>query len=406
MLDPASLRTDFPALHQQVHGKPLIYLDNGATTHKPRAVLNAIARFYEQDNSNVHRGLHELSNRATTAYESARARVARFLHAASPEEIVFTRGTTEAINLVAHGLASRLKPGDEILLTEAEHHSNLVPWQLAAQRSGATLRFLPITPDTSALDLSRLDDLLTHHTKVFAFTHISNTLGFLTPARDLCARARAAGALTVIDAAQSAGHMPLDVQDLGCDFLAFSGHKCAGPTGIGVLYGRFDALDALPPWQGGGEMIAQVRYGASTYKAAPQKFEAGTPPIAGAIGLAAALDYLDGVGMDAIAAHDRALAAQAHRALAALGFLRILGPAPEARTGLLTFTMDGLHAADIVTAADQAGIALRGGHHCTEPLHHKLGLSASARASFYLYNTDEEIHALAAALKKIHTLLA
>lgn len=405
MLDPHSLRADFPALHQQVHGKPLIYLDNGATTHKPRPVLDALAHFYEHDNSNVHRGLHELSNRATTAYESARARVARFLNAASPEEIVFTRGTTEAINLVAHGLASRLQPGDEILLTEAEHHSNLVPWQLAAQRSGATLRFLPITLDTAALDLSQLDDFLTHRTKVFAFTHISNTLGFLTPARDLCARARAVGALTVIDAAQSAGHMRLDVQDLGCDFLAFSGHKCAGPTGIGVLYGRFDALDSLPPWQGGGEMIAHVRYSASTYKRAPQKFEAGTPPIAGAIGLAAALDYLEGIGMDAIAAHDRELAALAHRELAALGFVRILGPGPEHRAGLITFTIDGLHAADIVTAADQAGIALRGGHHCTEPLHHKLGLSASARASFYLYNTPEEIHALATTLQKIHTLL-
>ena len=406
MFDPVRIRADFPALHQKVHGKPLIYLDNGATTQKPRPVLDALAHFYEQDNANVHRGLHELSNRATAAYEAARTRVARFLHAASPEEIVFTRGTTESINLVAHGLAARLKPGDEILLTEAEHHSNLVPWQLAAQRSGATLRFLPVTADTSGFDYSRLDDLLTHHTKVFAFTHVSNTLGLLTPARELCARARAAGAISVIDAAQSAGHMKIDVQDLGCDFLAFSGHKCAGPTGIGVLYGRFDLLDSLPPWQGGGEMISQVRYGASTYKAAPQKFEAGTPNIADAIALAAALDYLESIGMDAIFAHDRALAALAHRELAALGFLRILGPAPDERTGLVTFTMDGVHAADIVTAADQAGIALRGGHHCTEPLHHKLGLSASVRASFYLYNTEEEIGALSACLKKIHTLLA
>lgn len=406
MFDPVRIRADFPALHQQVHGKPLIYLDNGATTHKPRPVLDALARFYEQDNANVHRGLHELSNRATAAYEAARTRTARFLHAASAEEIVFTRGTTEAINLVAHGLAARLRPGDEILLTEAEHHSNLVPWQLAAQRSGATLRFLPITPDTAALDLSRLDELLTHHTKVFAFTHISNTLGFVTPARELCTRARAAGALTVIDAAQSAGHLKIDVQDLGCDFLAFSGHKCAGPTGIGVLYGRFDILDSLPPWQGGGEMISQVRYGNSTYKAAPQKFEAGTPNIADAIALAAAFDYLDSIGMDAIFAHDRALAALAHRELEALGFLRILGPAPDQRSGLVTFTMDSVHAADIVTAADQSGIALRGGHHCTEPLHHKLGLSASARASFYLYNTEEEVHALVACLKKIHTLLS
>lgn len=406
MLDAARLRADFPALHQQVHGKPLIYLDNGATTHKPRPVLAALEKFYAADNANVHRGLHELSNRATAAYEAARLRVARFLHAASGEEIVFTRGTTESINLVAHGLATRLRPGDEILLTEVEHHSNLVPWQLAAQRSGATLRYLPLLPDTTALDEAALDHLLTERTKVFAFTHISNTLGLVTPARAWCARARAVGALSVVDAAQSAGHQKLDVQDLGCDFLAFSGHKCAGPTGIGVLYGRFEELDRLPPWQGGGEMIAQVRYGASTYKAAPQKFEAGTPHISGAIALAAALDYLESVGMEAVAAHDRALAALAHRELEALGCLRILGPRPEARTGLVAFTMEGVHAADIVTAADQAGIALRGGHHCTEPLHHKLGLAASTRASFYLYNTEEEIHALAAALQRIHRLLA
>lgn len=407
MLDTAALRQDFPALHQTVHGKPLIYLDNGATTHKPRAVLEALERFYSRDNSNVHRGLHELSNRATTAYENARLRVARFIGAASGEEIVFTRGTTEAINLVAHGLTARLRPGDEILLTEIEHHSNLVPWQLLAQRTGATLRFLPLKADATGLDAARLDALLSEQTKVFSFTHLSNTLGVITPAREWCARARAAGALTVVDAAQSAGHMKLNVQELGCDFLAFSGHKCAGPTGIGVLYGRFAELDRLPPWQGGGEMISHVRYEGSTYKAAPQKFEAGTPPIAQAIGLAAALDYLEGVGMDAIAAHDRALAALAHRELEALGFVRMLGPSiARERTSLVAFNLDGVHAADVVTAADQAGIALRGGHHCTEPLHSKLGLSASVRASFYLYNTEEEIRALVQALQKIHRLLA
>jgi cysteine desulfurase / selenocysteine lyase len=404
MFDPARIRADFPALHQQVKGRPLVYLDNGATTHKPQAVLDALTHFYSRDNSNVHRGLHELSNRATTAYENARTRTARFLHAASPEEIVFTRGTTESINLVAHGLASRLKPGDEILLTEMEHHSNLVPWQLAAQRSGATLRFLPITPDTAALYLSQLDPYLTEKTKIFAFTHISNTLGVINPAKTLCARARAFGALTLVDAAQSAGHMKIDVQDLGCDFLVFSGHKCAGPTGIGVLYGRFDILDSLPPYQGGGEMISTVRYEGSTYKAAPQKFEAGTPNIADAIGLAAALDYLDSIGMDAIFAHDRELAAHAHRELASIPGLRILGPGPEERSGLVTFTMEGIHAADIVTTANEFGIALRGGHHCTEPLHHKLGIPASARASFYLYNTEKEIGILVDTLKKIHAI--
>jgi cysteine desulfurase / selenocysteine lyase len=406
MFDPARIRAEFPALHQQVKGRPLIYLDNGATTHKPQTVLDALTHFYARDNSNVHRGLHELSNRATTAYENARTRTARFLNAVSPEEIVFTRGTTESINLVAHGLASRLKPGDEILLTEMEHHSNLVPWQLAAQRSGATLRFLPITPDTSSLDLSQLDHCLTRKTKIFAFTHISNTLGVINPVKALCRRARAVGALTLVDAAQSAGHMKTDVQDLDCDFLVFSGHKCAGPTGIGVLYGRFDILNSLPPYQGGGEMISSVRYEGSTYKAAPQKFEAGTPNIADAIGLAAALDYLDDIGMDAIFAHDRELAAHAHRELAAIPGLHILGPGPEERSGLVTFTMEGIHAADIVTTANEFGIALRGGHHCTEPLHHKLGIPASARASFYLYNTKEEIGILVDTLKKIHAIFA
>jgi cysteine desulfurase / selenocysteine lyase len=406
MFDPAAIRSDFPALHQEVKGRPLVYLDNGATTHKPRAVLDALDHFYASDNSNVHRGLHELSNRATTAYEAARNRTARFVNAASAEEIVFTRGTTESINLVAQGLAQRLKPGDEILLTEMEHHSNLVPWQLAAQRSGATLRHIPITADTHALDLSTLDALLTEKTKVFAFTAISNTLGTINPVPSLCARARAVGALTLVDAAQSVGHQPTDVQEMGCDFLTFSGHKCAGPTGIGVLYGKFDVLDSLPPYQGGGEMIAHVSYGTSTYKAAPQKFEAGTPNIADAIGLAAAFDYLDALGMDAIFAHDQELAAHAHEQLATLPGIRILGPGPHQRSGLVTFTIDGLHAADIVTAANEFGIALRGGHHCTEPLHHKLGIPASARASFYLYNTREEVDVLVQTLKKIHALLA
>jgi cysteine desulfurase/selenocysteine lyase len=405
MFDPATIRADFPALHQQVKGRPLVYFDNGATTHKPRAVLDALTHFYEADNSNVHRGLHELSNRATTAYEDSRTRTARFLNAASPEEIVFTRGTTESINLVAHGLAARLRPGDEILLTEMEHHSNLVPWQLAAQRSGATLRYIPVTPDTSALDLSQLDRLLTERTKILAFTSISNTLGVINPVKELCARARAVGALTLVDAAQSVGHQKTDVRDLDCDFLAFSGHKCAGPTGIGILYGKFDVLDSLPAYQGGGEMIASVRYGESTYKAAPQKFEAGTPNIADAIALATAFDYLDRLGMDAIFAHDQKLAATAHTRLASIPGIRILGPAPTARSGLVTFTIDGLHAADIVTAANEFGIALRGGHHCTEPLHHKLGIPASARASFYVYNSEEEVDVFVKTLEKIHALL-
>ena len=309
--DWAALRADFPILRQLVHRQPLIYLDNGATTQKPRAVIDALVRYYERDNANVHRAIHELSYRATTAYEAARARAARFVNATSPEEIVFTRGTTEGINLVSYAFTPRLKRGDAILLTEMEHHSNLVPWQLLARRTGAQLLFVPVTGDDGLLDLARIDDLLGRNVRLFAFTHISNSLGTVNPVAELCARARRHGAVTVVDAAQSAGHLPLDVQALGCDFLAFSGHKMAGPTGIGVLFGRHELLDALEPFQGGGEMIASVQFEQSTWNKVPHKFEAGTPNIAGAVGLHAAMDYLDGIGRPAIAAHDEELARQA-----------------------------------------------------------------------------------------------
>jgi cysteine desulfurase/selenocysteine lyase len=391
--DWAALRADFPILHQLVHGQPLVYLDNGATTQKPRSVIDALVRYYERDNANVHRAIHELSYRATTAYEAARARTAQFINAASPEEVVFTRGTTESLNLLAYAFTSRLKRGDAILLTEMEHHSNLVPWQLLAQRTGAQLLFVPVTGDDGLLDLSRLDDLLGRNVKLFAFTHISNSLGTVNPVAELCARARRHGALSIVDAAQSAGHLPLDVQALGCDFLAFSGHKMAGPTGIGVLFGRHQLLEDLDPFQGGGEMIASVQFEQSTWNKVPHKFEAGTPDIAGAVGLHAAMDYLDAAGRPAIAAHDEALARDAFARLGEIPGLRRFGP-PGERGGLVSFALAGAHAHDVVTFADRQGIALRGGHHCNQPLLRKLGVAATTRASFYLYNTPGEVDRL------------
>src|SRR2546426_3950644 len=309
-MDWAGVRADFPILDQKVHGRPLIYFDNAATTQKPRAVLDALRRYYEQDNANVHRGIHELSQRATAAFEAARARAANFINARSADEIIFTRGTTEGINLVAAAWGSKhIKSGDKILLTEMEHHSNIVPWQLLAERTGAKLLYFPITGDIGLLDLSRLDEWLTKEVKLFAMTHISNSLGTINPVAELCARARSLGVTTLVDAAQSAGHMPVDVQQIGCDFLAFSGHKICAPTGIGVLYGRQELLEAMPPWQGGGEMILSVDFYNTTYKHAPHKFEAGTPDISGPIGLHAAMDYLDGIGREKIFKHDRELAA-------------------------------------------------------------------------------------------------
>lgn len=396
------LRSDFPVLHQQVHGKPLVYLDNAATSHKPRAVIEAIAHYYERDNSNVHRGLHALSMRATDAYEAARARVARFINAAEPAEVIFTRGTTESVNVIARGLAGRLRAGDVILATEMEHHSNLVPWQQLARATGATLRLVPVlgADAEGGLDLPALDTLLTPAVKIFAFTHVSNTLGIVNPAAALCARARAVGALTVIDAAQSIGHLPLDVRALGADFLAFSGHKMCGPTGIGVLYGRRSLLDAMPPDETGGGMVVTVTYEGATWKPAPERFEAGTPNIAGAVGLAAACDYLDGVGREAIARHDAELAAAAYQRLAELQGIRLLGPRGP-RSGLVSFAFEDVHAHDVVTFADEDGVALRGGHHCNQPLMRKLGLASTTRASFYLYNGEAEIDSLVRSLRRI-----
>jgi cysteine desulfurase / selenocysteine lyase len=406
MIDWAKLRADFPILDQKVHDHPLVYFDNAASSQKPRAVLDALRNYYEHDNANVHRGIHELSNRATAAFEAARARAARFLNANSNNEIIFTRGTTEGINLVAQSWgAKNLKAGDKILLTEMEHHSNLVPWQMIAERTGAKLEYLPVTGDEGLLDLGKLDELLTREVKLFAFTHISNSLGTVNPVAELCERARKLGVTTLVDAAQSAGHRLLDVRELGCDFLVFSGHKICGPTGIGVLWGREEILNAMPPYQGGGEMILNVDYFKTTYKLAPHRFEAGTPDISGAVGLHAALDYLDAVGRDNIFRHDQELAAYAYEELARLKDIRLFGP-KTGRAGLVSFLLKDVHAHDVVTVADQRGVALRGGHHCNQPLMKKLGVASTARASFYFYNTKAEVDRFIEVVKEIQKFFA
>ncbi len=397
-----SSRRDFPILNQQVHGHPLVYLDNAATSQKPRAVIDALSRFYENDNANVHRGIHELSNRSTMAFEAARDRAARFIQARQSSEIIFTRGATEGINLVAYTWGSKnLKAGDTILLTEMEHHSNIVPWQLLAARSGAKLSYIPVTGDDGLLDLSGLDDRLNDPSvKLFAFTHVSNTLGTINPVAELCARARKRKIVTLVDGAQSVGHRPVNVQEIGCDFLAFSGHKLCGPTGIGVLYGRQELLEGMPPFQGGGDMIASVDFQSSTWKESPHKFEAGTPDFAGAVGLHAALDYLSAIGCDKIARHDQELSAYAYEQMSRLPGIRLFGPKKE-RSGVVSFLLNNIHAHDVVTVADQHGVALRGGHHCNQPLMKKLGVESTARASFYFYNTAGEVDRLVEVVREI-----
>ena len=404
----ANIHADFPILDQLVNGRPLVYLDNAATSQKPRCVIDALSHYYERDNANVHRGIHTLSMRATTAYEAARTRSAKYLNAASEREIVFTAGTTDGINLVANAWGDEnLKMGDVILLTQMEHHSNMVPWQLLARRTGAVLRYLPIVDgDSGLLDLSKLDSVLTPEVKIFAFTHVSNTLGVINPAAQLCAAAKKVGALTLVDAAQSVGHMPVDVRAMDCDFLVLSGHKMCGPTGVGILYGRLALLEAMPPYRGGGSMISSVEYFESKWAPAPQKFEAGTPNIADVVGLARAMDYLDDLGREAIAQHDEKLAAHAYARMAAeVPGIRMLGPAHH-RSGVISFALPGAHAHDVVTLADQDGIALRGGHHCNQPLMRKLGLPSTSRASFYLYNTEPEIERLIVSLQKIQRFFA
>ncbi|WP_018290802.1 SufS family cysteine desulfurase [Verrucomicrobium sp. 3C] len=406
MRPPEEFRSDFPALSQAAHGHPLAYLDNAATTQKPKAVLDAVRSFYEKDYANVHRGLYDLSVRATEAFESARRRVADFLEAASPEEIIFTRGTTEAINLLASSAGrSLLQHGDGVLLTEMEHHANLVPWQML-RTSGIRLYFLPVDDEQGTIDWNRVEEIAKkHRIRLLAFTHVSNSLGKVNPAAEICSRARSLGLLTLVDAAQSAGHQHLSVREIGCDFLAFSGHKMCAPTGIGVLYGRQELLDLLPPYQTGGEMIAEVQLDQSSWKSAPHRFEAGTPNIGGAIGLHAAIDYLQTVGLDAVEKHTASLASYAASGLASIPGIRILGPRDH-RAGIVSFVLDKVHAHDLVAFLDQEGLALRAGDHCNQPLLRKFGLAATARASFYLYSLREEVDRLIEAVEKTRRYFA
>jgi cysteine desulfurase/selenocysteine lyase len=399
---PWEVRRDFPLLQRTVDGKPLVYLDSAATSQKPRVVLEALQRYYEEYNANVHRGLYRIAERATLAYEEARAKVAAFI-GAPPEELIFTRGTTEAINLVAYSYGDAfVRPGDEILVTEMEHHSNLVPWQLLAQRRGARLRFVRVRPEDGTLDLDSLDRCLTERTRVVAVTHQSNVVGTINPVRDIAERAHAVGAVVLVDGAQSVPHMPVRVQDLGCDFLAFSGHKMCGPTGIGALWGRRELLEAMPPFHGGGEMIERVELETSTYKDPPHRFEAGTPNIADAIALGVAVDYLQAVGMDAVRAHEKALVRYALAQLAEVKGLRLYGPRdPELRGGAVAFSLEGVHPHDVAQVLDGEGVCVRAGHHCAQPLHRALGVAATARASVYLYNTPEDIDALVRGLERV-----
>ena len=404
-LDVARIREDFPILRETVNGRPIVYLDNAASTQKPRQVIDAISRHYERNNANVHRGIHELSNRATDAYDRARGQVASLFGITDPAELIWTRGTTEGLNLIAYawGMAN-IRAGDEILLSVLEHHSNLVPWQILAKRSGARLRFLELD-DQGRLDLSGLDFLLTERTKLVSIAHVSNALGTVNPVREIAARAKAAGALMVVDGAQSAPHMPVDVPSLGADFYAFSGHKMCGPTGIGGLWGRREVLEAMPPFHGGGDMIEFVELESSTYAPIPNKFEAGTPNVAGAVGLGAAADYLAGIGRDAILAHERHLMAYAVERLAEIPDLAILGPRNlEERSGVISFTLADIHPHDLATILDSEGVAIRAGHHCTQPLMKCLGVGSTARASFYLYNTTDEVDALVDALHRARGL--
>ena len=402
--DVATVRSAFPALAQFVHGRPLVYLDNAATTQKPRQVIDAIREYYERDNANVHRGVHELSERATAAYEGAREKVRAFVNAASTHEIIFTRNATESINLVARAWGdANVKAGDEILITGMEHHSNIVPWQLLCERTGAALKVIPID-DRGDLDLAAFDQLLTPRTKMLAIVHLSNALGTVNPVAELTAKAKAAGAAVLIDGSQAAYHMAVDVRALGADFYAFTGHKVYGPTGMGVLWGREAILDAMPPFLGGGDMIRTVTFEGSTWNDLPYKFEAGTPNIAGAVGLGAAIDFIRGIGFDAIGTHEAALLATATSAIEALPSVRIVGTAAR-KASVISFVMDNIHPHDIGTVVDREGVAIRTGHHCAQPVMDRFCIPATARASFAMYNTTEDIDALVAALSRVRALL-
>ncbi len=402
--DVEAIRRDFPVLAQTVRGKPLTYLDNAASSQRPRAVIDAISHYYETDHANVHRGVHTLSQRATDRYEGARERTRRFLNARSTREIVFVRGTTEAINLVAQSYARpRLGPGDEILISHLEHHANIVPWQMVCEQTGATLKVIPITP-TGEVDEAAFLPLLSARTRLLALAHVSNALGTVVPVERYIRAARARGIPVLLDGAQAVPHMKVDLQALDCDFYAFSGHKMCGPTGIGVLYGREALLREMPPWQGGGDMILAVSFTRTIYNELPYKFEAGTPHIAGAIGLAAAMDYLDGIGLERIAAVEHDLLDYATRQLTTLPGLRLVGTAPE-KAAVASFTVDGVHPHDLGTILDHEGVAIRTGHHCAMPVMEYFGVPATARASFAFYNTRDEIDRLVAALQVAREML-
>ena len=403
--DVERVRVDFPLLSQRVaDGRPLVYLDNAATTQKPRQVIDAIARFYAEDNANIHRGVYDLCERATRLYEGARTTAQRFVGAADAREIVFVRGTTEAVNLVAQSFCRpRLGPGDEVVVSAIEHHSNIVPWQLVCEERGARLRVIPMNA-RGELELGRLEDLLGPRTRMLAVTHVSNALGTVNPVKAIVARAHARGVPVLVDGAQGAPHLKVDVRDIGCDFYTVSGHKVFGPTGVGVLYGRLDHLEAMPPYQGGGDMIRSVSFERTTFAAPPARFEAGTPNIAGAVGFAAALDYLAQFRWEEIEAHEAALLAHATEALGAIPGLRVIGTAAE-KVGVVSFVLEGAHAHDVGTIVDEDGIALRTGHHCAQPVMDAFGIPATARASFAFYNTHAEIDALAAALTRVREVL-
>ena len=406
-LDVRAIRADFPILERQVHGRRLVFLDSAASSQKPRQVIDAMDDYYRRSHANVHRGVYALSEEATDLYEAARKKVARFIGSKSSREVIWTRNATEAINLVAYSWGrTNIREGDEIITTEMEHHANFVPWQVLAREKGARLRFLPINGD-GTLQLDKLEELLNARTRLVAVTHMSNVLGTINPVKAIAERAHAAGALCLVDGAQSVPHMSVNVQELGCDFMAFSGHKMCGPTGIGVLWGKRGLLEAMPPYQTGGEMIRRVTFEGVEWNDLPAKFEAGTPAIADAIGLGIAVDYLNALGMAAVRAHEKATVAYAMERLSEVPGLKVYGPSePEQRGGLATFTLDGIHPHDLATILDAEGVAVRAGHHCAMPLHLKLDLPATTRASFYIYTLAEEIDALVEALYHAKQLMS
>ena len=399
VFDVQQVRGEFPILRQTVNGKPLVYLDNAATSQKPQCVIDTVRRYYEQTNANIHRGVHTLSVEATHAYEQARAKVQRFINASRPEEIIFVRGATEAINLVAQAYGrSTLTDGDEIVISTMEHHSNIVPWQLLCEQTGARLRVAPIN-DAGELEFEQYEDLLNPRTKIVAMTYVSNALGTINPVREITEAAHRCGAVVLIDGAQAAPHLPIDVQAIGCDFFALTGHKMFGPVGIGALFGKYELLDAMPPYQGGGEMILSVSFEKTTYNHVPHKFEAGTPNIVGAIGLGAAVDYLQRIGMDTIGAYEDDLLKYATAALTAIPQVRLIGTAKR-KAAVISFLVGDIHPHDVGTILDQEGIAVRTGHHCAQPVMERFGLSATARASLAFYNTTEDVDALTAGIYK------